>query len=75
MLTKNMKTTLLIAIASLTIFGCGNSRETMTEQAPPKEQKVVMVPSQHEATPAANSEAPAPSGPKIDDKTKQPGDR
>ncbi len=72
----NFKTILIAAILAVTVIGC-ESKETITEQAPRGEQKVVMVPSQHEAAPAADQNVPAPAitGPKIDDTAKQPGDR
>ena len=51
----------------------------MTEQAPPKEQKVVMVPAQgHGADTTAPPSNPTPTpsgGTPTDDTAKQPGDR
>jgi uncharacterized lipoprotein NlpE involved in copper resistance len=65
---------LILSILTFAIVGC-DKKEVMPEQAPPKVQKVVMVPSQHESTPAANPGVPANTGPKTDDTAKQPGDK
>lgn len=76
-----MKLRLTLGILSvLALAGCGEPAPQM-EQAPPKEQKVVMVPAvgggaqqnQNGAQPGVNNNASAPNS--TPDTVKQPGDK
>ena len=70
-----MKKVVLLLVATAALCGCGT--ETKTENAPPKEQKTVMVPSQKDPNGQAPGAPLAPTGksaaPKVD--AKEPGDR